>query len=129
VIEEGQRSGYVAISIYGDNDIEGDESLALRFSNPSEGLVFATGGFTMDASILIKDNDTGAITDAANTGPEFEFIEFTPGATQGDDTIIGDDQGNVLSARAGESMAATDATWSALSPCATRPDGPTRNTV
>jgi len=104
VIEEGQRSGYVAISIYGDNDIEGDESLALRFSNPSEGLVFATGGFTMDASILIKDNDTGAITDAANTGPEFEFIEFTPGATQGDDTIIGDDQGNVLSARAGDDV-------------------------
>lgn len=77
----GTESSWFSISVRGDTAIEGDESFALRLSNLS-GATFANGQMTMDATVLIRDNDgTGTAGDSA-TGPDFTY--FAKGTASAD---------------------------------------------
>jgi len=99
-ISAGQQSTWLGITVYDDIDIEGDESFALRFSNLTGG-TFANGQSSIDATVLIRDDDgTGTAGDPA-TGPAFPFVINTPGATEGADTLTGGVGNDALNARGG----------------------------
>jgi len=96
----GQQSSYISIPVYGDTNIESDETFTVRLSNPT-GAVFSNGLPTLDATVLIRDNDGGGTAGTEPTGPDFEFIVATPGAGPGNDTIVGTATGDQLRGQAG----------------------------
>ncbi|GGL78711.1 Calx-beta domain-containing protein [Wenxinia marina] len=109
-IPAGDQSARVQTQIYGDTAIEGDEGFDVVFTNPT-GAIFAGGGISATASVLIRDNDGGGTAGDSRTGPEFDFyaddyvfgryIEGTDGAddlrgTPEDDIIAGLGRGDTL---------------------------------
>ncbi|MCB1492024.1 MAG: hypothetical protein KDJ77_09545 [Rhodobiaceae bacterium] len=88
----GTESDWFRISVYGDTANEGDESFILRLSNAS-GFSFANGQSTMDATVLIRDNDGSGTAGSAETGPQFSYI---PAGTEYADDLTGTDHADTI---------------------------------
>ena len=99
-IAAGVQSTWLRIPVYGDINIEGDESFSVRFSNLTGG-TFANGLASIDATVLIRDDDGTGTAGAPETGPEFSFIVSTPGATEGADVLTGGPGNDALNALGG----------------------------
>ena len=88
--QAGEMSSRVRIGVVGDNLIEGDEEFTVQFSQPS-GAEFANGETTLNATVLIRDNDDASTTGQDQTGPDFGALVITPtpGASPGNDILGG----------------------------------------
>jgi Ca2+-binding RTX toxin-like protein len=102
-IAAGVQSTWISVPVFGDTEIETDENFIVRFSNLSGG-TFANGQSSMDATVLIRDDDGLGSAGSPDTGPQFDFIINTPGATEGNDTLIGGTGNDMINARGGNDL-------------------------
>ena len=96
--DPGQQSGWIRLLTRGDQAIEGDEAFTLRLSGPA-GVAFAGGGTTLDARILIRDNDGAGSAGSPDTGPEFIYVGDP---TNGDDVLVGTVNDDTIDGLAGD---------------------------
>ena len=108
-IPAGEKSGVVRIGVYGDTEIEAEESFIVEFSSP-DNAAFANGQSTMTARITINDDDGAstassfvslATSDVVLTPDPNELLVGTPGndtldGLAGNDTIRGLDSADSL---------------------------------
>ncbi|MFN3764436.1 MAG: Calx-beta domain-containing protein [Aliihoeflea sp.] len=99
-IPAGSTGGWVRVVVNGDTAIEGNETFAVEFFNPS-GVRFESGAPTATATVTIVDNDDAA-PDTGIYGPQFDYRNFTPSA--GDDTLTGSPGNDVIEGLGGNDI-------------------------
>ena len=96
-IPAGETSGYIRVTINGDDAIEGDEALSLVVS-AINGARFEDRDNANVARILIRDDDGGGTSGSDATGPEFNL---TRGAGNRNDVLVGTAVEDLMDGRGG----------------------------
>lgn len=94
-IPRGQSAGVIAVRVYGDTLIEGDESFIVRLTSAT-GAGFAPGQTTIDALVRISDDDGAGTGTGAH--PEFTLVN---GPSNGNDLLHGTTLNDVINAGGG----------------------------
>ncbi|TFL16859.1 Calx-beta domain-containing protein [Jannaschia formosa] len=93
-IRAGSGAGLISVRVFGDTDIEGDETFALEISQVS-GAVLANGENSLRTVLRIAGDDGGG---TPPTNPDFEL---SLGASNENDRLLGSGASDVISAGGG----------------------------